>query len=154
MPEKKITVEYVSDDIQEKFRNGIAQTELERFITFEFISSPKLKTVTKIETPTEKSTLRQITGVEVYFHINEELFDGLNERMQEIVIAETLTEIVWDNEADKLTKVTKDVNTFQGVVRKYGDEYLDLLGAIKDLQDQIKEKEKEAKANAKGNDIK
>ena len=157
MPIKKITAVEVSEDIQKLFWDKINTTELERLVSFEFLSTPKLKTVIKVEVPAEKSTLKITTGVDVFIHVDEEVFNGLNEETKIIIIEESISELYFDDskgEEGKLTKVTKDINTFSGVISKFGDRYLEAIKNIRLIQSQIADKEKEEKTSSKGKEIK
>lgn len=157
MPEKKITAVEVSEDIQKLFWDKINTTELERMVTFDFLSIPKLKEVCKVEVPSEKSTLKQKTGIDVFILVDEAVFNGLNPETKLIIVEECIGELFFNDEKGpegKLEKIQKDVKTFSGVIAKFGDKYLDAIKNIKDIQSHIADKEKQDLADAKGKEIK
>jgi hypothetical protein len=85
-----------------------------------------------------------MTNEDIIILLNEQIFEQLDEEQKLMVVEELIARIYFDNEKDKISIVSPDVNTFSLLLRKYGyDKYEVLHESIKALFSQETETEAE-----------
>ena len=78
-----------------------------------------------------------MTDYDIIIQVNEPIFDQLENTQKEYIVSDLLAQIVYDMDKDKVSIVKPDVNTFSGVLRKYGiDTYLSIKESISVLLEQ------------------
>lgn len=128
--------EELFEDVQELFDEVIEITELSRFgVQIKVITNDKQREIGKVQ-KTNDLVKYLGGGIDVVIVINQLIFAQLPKDMQEMVAIELLTYVSYDDEKDKVIISKTDVNTFKGVLRKYGYEaYERLQESIKSLYD-------------------
>ena len=85
-----------------------------------------------------------MTNEHIIILLNEQIFEQLDEEQKLMVVEELIARIYFDDEKEKLSIVSPDVNTFSLLLRKYGyDKYEVLHESIKALFSQEAETEAE-----------
>lgn len=126
------------DDTQEIFDGVIANVELERYINIKLLSDNKSKTITKVVKA--NPLLKFETKNDLYIFVNEQIFEQLEDWQKVIVAEEALAGVYFDTEKDKLEIKKGDVETFSGLLSKYGyDRYEVVRESIKTLYNLEKE---------------
>lgn len=132
------------DDTKEIFETAISNAELSRFINFKLLINNKQKV---IYNPPIKATdlVRHMTNYDVIIVINEHIFEQLTDEQKIMVAEESIAGIHFDTEKDKIVMNKFDVQTYSGVLRKYGYEKYEVLKeSIKTLFTVQNEEEAEA----------
>jgi len=125
-------------DTQEIFNGVISIAELERFVNIKLLSDNKSKTITKVVKA--NPLLKFETKNDLYIFINEQIFEQLEDWQKLIVAEEAIAGVYYDNEKDKLEIKKGDVETFSGLLSKYGyDRYEVVRESIKTLYNVEKE---------------
>lgn len=83
-------------------------------------------------------------GYDVIFVLNEDVFDLLEDKYQQIVIDKLFAQVNVDLEKDKISKATPDIQEFSGLFLKYGNEMLSLRSEIERIYNENKEIKDEA----------
>ena len=126
------------DDTQEIFDGVIANAELDRYVNIKLLSDNKSKTITKVVKA--NPLLKFETKNDLYIFVNEQIFEQLEDWQKVIVAEEALAGVYFDTEKDKLEINKGDVETFSGLLSKYGyDRYEVVRESIKTLYQVEKE---------------
>ena len=80
-------------------------------------------------------------GYEVIFVLNEDIFDGLTDEYQKMVIDKLFAQVNVDLEKEKISKATPDIQEFSLLLLKYGNDLLSLRSEIERLYNQKKEED-------------
>ena len=136
-----------SDELIKKFDSILKKTSIVDLIQFRILDSPSLKEPIMIAKASP--IVNHLNSIDVLLYFNEELFDMLDESLQDIAIEEKLAQVYFDSEKDKVVMLKPDLTTFSGIIGKYGDEYFRLFESIKAMKQQKEEKAKEEKLSAK-----
>lgn len=121
------------EDVQQLFDEVISIADLERVMDIKVITNDKMKEIGKVQ-KTNDMTKYLTGGVDTVITINQLIFTQLPKDMQEMVAIELVTYISYDDEKERVIISKPDVNTFSGVLRKYGYEnYERLQLSIKSL---------------------
>jgi hypothetical protein len=125
-------------DTQEIFEGVIANADLERYVNIKLLSDNKSKTITKVVKA--NPLLKFETKNDLYIFVNEQVFEQLEGWQKLIVAEEALAGVYFDAEKDKLEIKKGDVETFSGLLSKYGyDRYEVVRESIKTLYQVEKE---------------
>ncbi len=125
-------------DTQEIFEGVIANADLERYVNIKLLSDNKSKTITKVVKA--NPLLKFETKNDLYIFVNEQVFEQLEGWQKLIVAEEALAGVYFDGEKDKLEIKKGDVETFSGLLSKYGyDRYEVVRESIKTLYQVEKE---------------
>jgi hypothetical protein len=111
-------------DVEDLFLNAISAADLEHKVNIKVLGCKNQKEVTKVAKATP---ITKYLGnmVDVIITVNEAVFEQLNELHKQMVVDETLAEIGWDNDKDKLVISKPDFSTFTLILKKYScDEML------------------------------
>ena len=88
--------------------------------------------------------VKHMTNEDIIILLNEQVFEQLEDEQKLMVVEEQIAKIYFDEEKDKLSIVSPDVNTFSLLLRKYGYERYERLNeSIKALFSQEAETEAE-----------
>jgi hypothetical protein len=125
-------------DTQEIFGGVIANADLERFLNIKLLSDNKSKTITKVVKA--NPLLKFETKNDLYIFVNELVFEQLEDWQKVIVAEEAIAGVYYDNEKDKLEIKKGDIETYSGLLSKYGyDRYEVVRESIKTLYNVEKE---------------
>ena len=113
------------DDIKNLFDEIIVDVELDRFVTIKVLCDDTQKTIGKITKANE--LIKYFGGVDLVIIINQRIFDQLTDVQQRMVAEELLAGISWDMDKDKLIMSKADVNTYSGLLRRYGYQNYEVL---------------------------
>jgi len=143
-----VKFEEPSDDVIEVFEKVKKSKLIPDWVQFEVLVNNKMKQVYKIMKMTDLvETLSK--GVNFAIIVNEEIFDDLTSEQQEMLMDECIAG-VGVSETDTLMLDKPDINTYTGVLQKYGhDSVITLHESIKSLFDKKKEEEDMMKAERK-----
>lgn len=143
-----VKFEEPSDDVIEVFEKVKKSKLIPDWVQFEVLVNNKMKQVYKIMKMSDLvETLSK--GVNFAVIINEEIFDGLTDEQQEMLMDECIAG-VGVSETDTLMLDKPDINTYTGVLQRYGhDSVITLHESIKSLFDKKKEEEDMMKAERK-----
>lgn len=126
------------DDTKEIFEGVILNAELDRYVNIKLLSDNKSKTITKVVKA--NPLLKFETKNDLYIFVNEQIFEQLEDWQKVIVAEEALAGVYFDTEKDKLEIKKGDVETFSGLLSKYGyDRYEVVRESIKTLYNVEKE---------------
>ena len=127
------------EDTQSIFNGVIQLAELDRMINIKLLTDNKSKTITKLKKADELLKYES-GGNDLYIFINEEIFLQLEDWQQLIVAEEALAGVYFNSEKDKLEVKKGDVETFSGLLQKYGYERYEVVReSIKTLYNVEKE---------------
>jgi len=131
------------DDTKEIFENVISNADLSRFINFKLLINNKQKEIYK---PIKANDLvKHMTNNDVVIIINERIFEQLTDEQKVMVAEESIAGVHFDAEKDKINFTKGDIQTYSGILRKYGyDKYEVLHESIKTLYNVEREEEAEA----------
>ena len=120
----------VFPDHQQLFTNLIAEIDSLNSVNIKVLGNNELKEVTKIIKAND--LLRHESANDVYIILNETIFEPLNEEQKAMVVEETVAQIYFDAEKDKISIIKPDFTTFSGLLVKYGHQKcLDLKALIR-----------------------
>lgn len=138
-----------SEDLVKLFEEVLSKTSIPQWVEFEILCYEKLNDLYKISKLND--AIEAITQLNFLIIINDEIFDGLDEQQQYIVLDECLTGVSV-NENDVVSLKKPDITTYSGVLQKYGDnKVISLKESIASLFDQKREKEEQSKQANKQN---
>lgn len=125
-------------DTQDVFNEVIESAQLDRYVNIKLLTDNKSKTITKVIK--SNPLLKFETKNDLYIFVNEQIFEQLEVWQKQIVAEEALAGVYFDFEKDKLEIKKGDVETFSGLLRKYGyDRYEVVRESIKSLYNVEKE---------------
>lgn len=134
--------EEVFEDTQAMFSNFTKEIDNLTQVKIKILANNRLKEIGKVVKAND--LLKHMTNEDVIILLNEQIFEQLEEEQKLMVVEELIARIYFDDEKDKLTIVSPDVNTFSLLLRKYGyDKYEVLHESIKALFSQEAEVEAE-----------
>lgn len=113
------------EDVQKVFDDIIAVTELERFATIKILTDDNQKTVGKMVKA--NAFVQHLAGVDIIIVINQRIFEQLTPEQQNLQAEELLAGISWDNQRDKLVISKGDIQTYSGLLSKYGYKQYEVL---------------------------
>jgi hypothetical protein len=134
--------EEVFQDTQALFNNFIGQIDNLNGINIKILAQNRLKEIGKVVKAND--LVKHMTNEDIIILLNEQIFEQLDEEQKIMVVEELTARIYFDDEKDKISIVSPDVNTFSLLLRKYGyDKYEVLHESIKALFSQEAETEAE-----------
>ena len=134
--------EEVFQDTQGLFNNFIGQIENLNGVNIKILAQNRLKEIGKVVKAND--LVKHMTNEHIIILLNEQIFEQLDEEQKLMVVEELIARIYFDDEKEKLSIVSPDVNTFSLLLRKYGyDKYEVLHESIKALFSQEAETEAE-----------
>jgi hypothetical protein len=134
--------EEVFEDTQALFTNFTSQIENLRGVNIKILAQNRLKEIAKVVKAND--LVKHMTNEDIIILLNEQVFEQLEDEQKLMVVEEQIAKIYFDEEKDKLSIVSPDVNTFSLLLRKYGYERYERLNeSIKALFSQEAETEAE-----------
>jgi hypothetical protein len=134
--------EEVFPDTQVLFNNFMGQIDNLNDVNIKILAQNRLKEIGKVVKAND--LVKHMTNEDIIILLNEQIFEQLDEEQKLMVVEELIARIYFDNEKDKISIVSPDVNTFSLLLRKYGyDKYEVLHESIKALFSQETETEAE-----------
>jgi hypothetical protein len=128
--------EEVFEDTLELFQKHINESSIPKFIKIKILSNNKIKKDFGLVNKSQ-DIVKYMTDYDIIIQVNEPIFDQLADTQKEYIVNDLLAKIVYDMDKDKITIVNPDVNTFSGVLRKYGiDAYQSIKESIAVLLEQ------------------
>ena len=127
----------VLHDTQKRFDRVYDGTTIpQQMITINLLSNDKLKDPYKVIKNNEIT--RHMTNVEVVIVFNELLLEQLDNDQRDMIMDEALARVEVNHETGAVKCATPDVNTFSGVILKYGGEAIlklkECIRAAKDVK--------------------
>jgi hypothetical protein len=134
--------EEVFQDTQALFNNFIGQIDNLNGVNIKILAQNRLKEIGKVVKAND--LVKHMTNEDIIILLNEQIFEQLEDEQKLMVVEELIARVYFDDEKDKITIVSPDVNTFSLLLRKYGyDKYEVLHESIKALFSQEAETEAE-----------
>ena len=136
-----------SKGVQDFINKVVMDMELDAFASFRTLSITKQKQLVKVAkaTPTHEYFINKSDVVLVY--VNEKVWDMLDDRNRELLTRNALNGISWNDDKGKLIVEQPELFISQGCYEAYGIDLVNAAEAVALALRQIKEQEKEAKAN-------
>lgn len=106
------------EDVQEVFDNIIQTAEIDRYMSIRILCDDKMKKIGKVVKAND--LVKHIGGDDVIIIINQKIFDQLEPELQVMQAEELLAGISYNTEKDKIEITKGDVETYSGILRKYG----------------------------------
>lgn len=132
------------EDTTDLYKELIDKAGLSNYVNITILTDNKAKAPYKVNKANE--LLKYRTGDDIIIVLNEKIFDQLTKEQQIILAEESLAGISFDMEKDKITFKATDVNTYKGVLSKYGYDVWNVLDeSITTLYAAEKQAEDEAK---------
>lgn len=144
----------VSPEIQQIFDDVISKTGLQDYVGIKILVDNTLKhpyLVVKTNEIVKHFTSKMVNqGYDVLVIINEEVFESITPEQQKILVDDTITNISYDSEKDKVVISKSEINVNVGVMKKYGmEDYINLKETIVLFFQQLAEKQKDEKEHSK-----
>lgn len=134
--------EEVFQDTQAMFTNFISEIDNLNGVNIKILAQNRLKEIGKVVKAND--LVKHMTNEDIIILLNEQIFEQLEDEQKLMVVEELIARVYFDDEKDKITIVSPDVNTFSLLLRKYGyDKYEVLHESIKALFSQEAETEAE-----------
>ena len=142
-----------SEDIRNLAFEKWEDTDLDNVINLKLVSTPKAKTILKVQRA--NATTHFLTQKDVIVTVYEEAFDRLTDEHKAILLEGILSNVSYDSEKDKMMVETDIAKEIFRMRRKYPN-YVDILeeayiviNQIEDEEQQKKEAERLAKKDKK-----
>ena len=144
-----------SDDVTNAVQSVIDKMGLTLYVQFSALHVTGQKQLIKVAkvSPTTEYFNQKPDNIIVY--VNEEVYEMLEPKQREMLIANALYGVSYDDEKDKLNVAQPELNITVSGYQQYGQELLNAAEAVQLALQQIKEKkeeEKAAKSKKKKND--
>jgi len=106
-------------------------------IGFKFVGTSKQKQLIKMKKLTDD--LQYIIGKDIIVYINEDVYEKFDEESKKILIEQELDRFYIDSKTGKIKTNKTDLNTFSGIVNKYGINKVAKANEIEDLYNKQKQ---------------
>jgi hypothetical protein len=127
----------VSDETKSLFKSILENKSLPVNVQFQFIGDSKLKTLIKVGKIPEDYSF--ILDKELKVTINEDLLRVYDEESIQILIEQEIDKIHINIDSGKIKLLKTDLNTFSGLVNKYGVEKITKANGVEVLYQQQKD---------------
>lgn len=127
----------LSEDTVEDFMKVFNKKSFPVDIRFQFIGDTKQKSLIKVAKIAEDYAF--ILNKELKITINEEMLDVYDEESVEILFEQEIDKVNINLESGKIKLVRTDLNTFSGIVNKYGMEKVARANKVEELYQEQKE---------------
>jgi hypothetical protein len=131
-----------SEDIRTLAFEKWEETDLDNVINLKIISTPKAKTILKVQRA--NATTHFLTQKDVIVTVYEEAFDRLTDEHKAILLEGILSNVSYDSEKDKMLVETDIAKEIFRMRRKYPN-YVDILEEAYIVINQIEDEEQERK---------
>lgn len=105
-------------------------------IGFGFYGKAKQKQLIVLKVLSDED--RYLHNKDVLVKVNEDVFDKFDEEAIKILIEQEMDKIFVDGNSGKIKTIKPDLNTFSGIVNKYGIEKVARANSVENLYDQQK----------------
>ncbi len=105
-------------------------------IGFQFLGASKQKQLIKLSKLNDQ--YQYLLSKDMIVCINEEVFDKFDEESKRILIEQELDKIWVDANSGKIKTIKPDLNTFSGLVNKYGIDKVARANQVEELYNQQK----------------
>lgn len=131
----------VSDETLKMFQEKFEATQLQYVLKMKVLAVASQK---DLIVPTKASGIVQhLNGIDLFFFINEEVFDGLEEVSKHLLIEEAMARVNFDEEKEKLTINKGDIHTPSLYLQKHGlNAYLAAIQNIAQVIEGMKQDKK------------
>ena len=131
-----------SEDIRNLAFEKWEETDLDNVINLKIISTPKAKTILKVQRA--NATTHFLTQKDVIVTVYEEAFDRLTDEHKAILLEGILSNVSYDSEKDKMLVETDIAKEIFRMRRKFPN-YVDILEEAYIVINQIENEEQERK---------
>lgn len=131
-----------SDGIKDIAFEKWEETDLDNVINLKIISTPKAKTILKVQRA--NATTHFLTQKDVIVTVYEEAFDRLTDEHKAILLEGILSNVSYDSEKDKMLVETDIAKEIFRMRRKFPN-YVDILEEAYIVINQIEDEEQERK---------
>lgn len=131
----------LSQDTINDFHDIFSKKSFPLPLKFEFLGDSKQKALIKIAKIADDFSF--IIGKELKIIINEDLLNVFDEESVQILFEQEIDKISMNMDSGKIKLVKTDLNTFSGLVNKYGLEKVSRANKIEELYQQQKEDSEE-----------
>ncbi len=118
------------------FKNIFMQKSFPINLEFEFIGNSKQKGLIKIAKIADQFEF--ILEKSLLVSINEELFEAFDDECKKILFEQEIDKLTIDVEKGKIKMVKTDLNTFSGLVKKWGIEKVSRANSVDTLASEQK----------------
>jgi hypothetical protein len=136
----------VSQETQNLVDEYVSEVGLDNFMNVKCLSITKQKQIVKVARANATTEFYTQSPDTVILYIYEAVFDRLTDRQKELVLKDSIAQIYFDTEKDKITITQPQICMTVGGRQKWGEELADTLEACVLIQEQLEEEEKERKA--------
>lgn len=130
--DKNITVSNLSNDIENKFRDILKCKAINFNIKFIFLNDLNQRSLIKIRKLNRIYSF--ITKSDLLVTVNENIYDAMDENTINILFEQEIDKITIDVEKGVIKIIKPEINTFAGIVLKYG---YDVVANANILNEQI-----------------
>lgn len=113
------------EDVQKIFEDLINTYSINEFANIKILSDDRQKVVGKIVKA--NPLVQHLAGVDIVIVVNEEIFEQLEMEQQNLIAEELLAGISWDEDKERIILSKGDVNTYSGILSKYGYKQYEVL---------------------------
>lgn len=131
-----------SEDIRNLAFEKWEDTDLDNVINLKLVSTPKAKTILKVQRA--NATTHFLTQKDVIVTVYEEAFDRLTDEHKAILLEGILSNVSYDSEKDKMMVETDIAKEIFRMRRKYPN-YVDILEEAYIVINQIEDEEQQKK---------
>lgn len=131
-----------SEDIRNLAFEKWEDTDLDNVINLKLVSTPKAKTILKVQRA--NATTHFLTHKDVIVTVYEEAFDRLTDEHKAILLEGILSNVSYDSEKDKMLVETDIAKEIFRMRRKYPN-YVDILEEAYIVINQIEDEEQQKK---------
>ena len=139
----------ISEDVKEVLDEVIDKTGLFNYMNIYYYSVDKQKTVLKATKLNPLSETVSKSPDTVVITVREVIFERLSPNQQKMLVEDTVNQILFDDEKDKISIEAPTITMTADGWRKYGKDLADTYELCLLTAQQLDEEEKEAKAVAK-----
>jgi len=128
------------DDTKEIYNQVITKANLDLNVSIKILVDNRQKDIYRVFKAND--LIKHMTNNDIIIVINETVYDRLTEEQRIMVTEESLAGIHFDNEKEKVIITKGDVQTYSGLLRRYGYEKYEVLKeSIKTIYNAEKEEE-------------
>lgn len=129
------------EDHQRMFDEALERTDLKRVVDVKILANDKLKEMGKVRKA--NNIVNYLNNYDVIIEFNEYVFEQLEEHQQQIIVDELIAPIHFDTDKNKVIINKPDIQTFSGIINKYGFEvYSNVNNVVKEALTQKEDDEK------------
>jgi TRAP-type C4-dicarboxylate transport system substrate-binding protein len=128
------------DDTKDTYTDAITRANLDLNVSIKILADNRQKDIYRVFKAND--LIKHMTNNDIVIVINEAVYDKLTEEQRIMVTEESLAGIHYDDEKEKVIITKGDVQTYSGLLRKFGYEKYEVLReSIKTIYNAEKEEE-------------